>query len=79
MAGPIAPLSAARLLGGHVARRTQRSAAERQCPAAFEPPRQTKVRHLGRAVLGEQDVAGLEIAMHDPALMRRVHGVGQRR
>jgi hypothetical protein len=44
----------------------------------LQAPGQAKIRHLRRAVLGEQDIARLEVAMNDPALMRDVDGVGQR-
>jgi hypothetical protein len=36
-----------------------------------------EVGDLGGAVLGQQDVAGLEVAVDDAALVGRVHGPGQ--
>src|SRR5206468_7784702 len=37
-----------------------------------------EVADLGRAVGGKQDVTRLQVAVDDPAAMRRMHGVGQR-
>jgi hypothetical protein len=39
-------------------------------PRAVEADSQTEVADLGRAVLGEPDVAGLEVSVDDPALVR---------
>ena len=40
--------------------------------------REAEVEHLHPAVVGHHDVAGLEIAVHDAALVRGDEGVGQR-
>ena len=67
------------LLGSHVARRAHRDPAQGQGAPALQAPGQAEIRHLRRAVRGEQDVGRLEIAVHDAALVRRVDGVGQGR
>ena len=41
-------------------------------------PRQTEIGDLGRTLGREQDVARLQIAVHDPGLVRHLHGLGQR-
>ena len=66
------------LLGGHVAGRPDPSAAQGQRRLVVKVPRQPEIGDLGRAVGGEQDVGRLQVAVHDPGLVRRLHGLGQR-
>jgi hypothetical protein len=57
--------AAARLLGGHVARRAEDLGGHRARGALGEP-RHTEVADLDRAVGGEHHVRGLDVAVHDP-------------
>src|SRR5437764_689675 len=41
------------------------------------PPGQAEVADLGRAVLCQQDITRLEVAMDDPFLVGVLHGAGQ--
>ena len=66
------------LLGGHVAGSPDPSTAQGQGRLAVEVPRQPEIGHLGRAVGREQDVGRLQVPVHDPALVRHLHGFGQR-
>ena len=66
------------LLGGHVARSPDPGTAQGQGRLSVEVPRQPEIGDLGRAVGGEQDVGRLQIAVHDPAPVRHLHGLGQR-
>ena len=76
--GPDRSRLADHLLGGHVAGRAHPSTAQGQGRLSVEVPRQPEIGDLGRAVGGEQDVGRLQIAVHDPALVGRLHGLGQR-
>ena len=68
---------AAGLLRGHVARRAHDRAGRRQ--ARFvQLLGQAEVRDLGRAVLRQQHVGRLQVAVNDPLLVGRLHGPGQR-
>ena len=78
MAGPTERSLALGLLGGHVAWRTDRRAAQGELRSTFQTPGQAKVGDLRRAVGGEQDVGRLQIAVNDPALVRHLHGFSQR-
>src|SRR5262249_11696024 len=51
------------LFGGHVAGRADQAAHPGQEGAAVEPAGQPEVRQPGRAVVGQQDVAGLQVAV----------------
>ena len=62
-------LAAQRLLGRHVGDGADHHAFHRQA-AAFEGHGEAEVADLGGAVLGQPDVAGLEVAMDDAALVR---------
>ena len=53
-------------------------AAQCQRRLRLEVPRQPEIGNLGRALGGEQDVARLQVAVHDPGLVRDLHGLGQR-
>jgi hypothetical protein len=66
------------LLGRHVAWRSHWGAALGQLRAANEAPGQPEIGNLGRAVASQQDVGRLQVAMNDPALVRHLHGLGQR-
>src|SRR5262245_51834762 len=58
---------AALLLGRHVARRADDGCSQRL--GNVELARDAPVEHVDLAVIAEQYVAGLEIAMHDPFFM----------
>ena len=45
---------------------------------SLEGPRQPEIGDLGRALGREQDVGRLQVAVHDPGLVRHLHGLGQR-
>ena len=66
------------LLGGHVAGSPDPGAAQCQRRLSFEVPRQPEIGDLGRALGREQDVGRLQVAVHDPGLVRHLHGLGQR-
>ncbi len=66
------------LLGAHVERRTDRVPAGQPGILALEHPREAEVGDLGD-LAGEQDVARLEIAVHDPLAMRRIDRRGDPR
>ena len=65
------------LLGSHVARSPHPSAAQSQCCLFFELPGQTEISDLGRTLGREQDVARLQVAVHDSSLVRHLHGLGE--
>ncbi len=65
-----------RLLGGHVGGRADHHALLRD-PRAVERERQAEVAQPGAAVLGEPDVAGLEVAVDHAALVRVLEGPAQ--
>jgi hypothetical protein len=64
------------LLGRHVGRRPQDRPALRQLAVAADPPGQPEVADVGLAVVIDQDVGRLEVAVEDAALMRVVHRLG---
>ena len=68
----------AHLLGGHITGSSQPDAAQRQRRPVIKVPRQPKIGDFGRPRSGKQYIARLEIAMHDPSLVRQLHGLGQR-
>jgi hypothetical protein len=64
----------ARLLGTHVRGRAgDRSRLRDGIGRAVDRPRDPEIRHH-RVSVGEEDVLGLDVAMHDPARM----GIGKR-
>ena len=67
------------LLGGHVVRRAQRDAASGQPRPIVQPPGQPEVGDLGGAVGGQEDVARLQVAVNDTAVVGRLDGLRQRR
>ena len=77
-AGPIVPAFPIDLLGGHVARSPHPSTAQCQSRLSLKVPGQPEIGDLGRAVGREQDVGRLQVAVHDPGLVRHLHGLGQR-
>ena len=62
-------LAAERLLGRHVRDRADHHPVLRQ-PRAVERDRESEVADLGDALRGQPDVARLEVAVHDAALVR---------
>ena len=78
---------AAHLLGRHVSGRSEHRAGNRghrrhgvrQCADGFGQLRQAEVEDLHPPVGGDEDVLGLEIAMHDAALVRGGHAAGRLR
>ena len=67
--GPRRHLAAERLLRRHVGHRADDHAVHRQ-PRLLERDGEAEVADLGRAVGGEPDVAGLEVAVDDAVLVR---------
>ena len=67
-------LSEPRLLRGHVAGRADDCAGVREIAVAFDALGQAEVGDVRRAVGVEQDVAGLEVAVQDAALVGVVDG-----
>ncbi len=65
------------LLRGHVARSPEPRTAQRQGLPFVEVPRQPEIGDLGRAIGREQDVGRLQVAVHDPAPVCHLHGLGQ--
>ena len=65
------------LFGGHVARRPHRDAGPGEAGLAFHPSGQPEVADLGGAIGGEEDVGRFQVAMHDPAPVGRLDGLGQ--
>jgi hypothetical protein len=63
---------AAGLLGGHVGRRAHEG-ARRGLADVIEPLRQPEVGDLWRAVIRQQDVVGLEVAVDNALVVRRLH------
>jgi hypothetical protein len=63
------------LLGGDVVRRAQDPAVGRE-PLLVQGPGDPEVRDLGRALLVDQDVLGLDVAVDDVARMRASQGAG---
>jgi hypothetical protein len=72
-------LRAARLLRGHVARRSYDGAILGQFRPSLNPPGQSEIGNVGLFLCVNQDVAGLEIAVQDPALVGMVDGPRNRR
>ncbi|MCO5166527.1 MAG: protein kinase [Planctomycetes bacterium] len=62
-------VGAAHLLGGHVLRRAEGHAGARELRLVVEDPRQAEVGDLRLEVLVEEDVARLEVAVHDPLVV----------
>ncbi len=58
------------LLGSHVAGRAQHEVGPREVRAGFERLGQAEVGDLGRAVVAQQDVGRLEVAVDDPQPVR---------
>ena len=77
VAAAIEPGRAARLLGAHVAGRPDRQARLRQLLFARggERPRDPEVRDHG-LIVGQQDVRGLDVAVHDAVAMSVVERLG---
>ncbi len=67
-------LTSRRLLGRHVARRAQDGAGPRPARVGIDDLGQAEVGHLRPIVLVEQHVAGLEVAMNNPAAVGIMHG-----
>ena len=57
-------------------RRVRRNPRRRRPPVRFERLRQPKVQHLHRAVVLDLDVGGLQVAVDDPLLVRRLQRIG---
>ena len=74
-----APLHARRLLRRHVGRSPHDGARLRQVAVALDAPGQAEVGHVRLAVLVDQDVGRLQVAMEDAALMGVVHRLGDGR
>ena len=70
------PAPARGLLGRHVGRRAHDRAAVGQLAVALDPLGQAEIGHVGLALLVEQDVGRLEIAVQDAPLVRVVDGLG---
>jgi len=79
----------AHLLGTHVPRGAQHDARRRDPRVGIERPRDPEVRHQDAAVLGDENVLGLDVAVHDAVLVRvlqppggfapEAEGLGKRR
>ena len=66
------------LFGTHVARRTDQHARYRERSTAVHGTRDAEIGEYGRAVLAEQDVLGLDVAMHEALAMGDVQCTAQR-
>ncbi len=68
----------ARLFGGHVAGRAHDLAQLGLTAVRFEPLGQAEIGDLGDAILGEQNVGGLQIAVDDSGVVGELDGPGER-
>ena len=65
------------LLGRDVARRAQNFQRACDCAVGFDKARETEVGEVRFTLRIEQDIAGLDVAMQDAALMRVLDGAGE--
>ena len=65
------------LLGSHVAGRAHHLAGQGVSRVGVQELGQAEVADLGDTVGGQEDVAGLEVAMDDPGLVGGVDGAGE--
>ncbi len=77
-AGPDGLAIARDLLRGHVGRSTQDHSVEREPLVIDQELGQSEVGDLGRAIVCDQDIARVQVAVDDPALVSHMDRPGQR-
>ena len=79
LVGPAVHVLALDLLGGDVGRRAEREAGVEAGRLVGQPPRQAEVGEIRVLALVEQHVGGLDVAVHEPARVGCVQGIGDLR